>query len=341
MTEPLPAALAVDGGNSKTDVALIGGDGTVLALVRGPGMPIRLGEPTVSVIAGLIREAADLAGRPATDGPVADCLVACVANVDLPAEVHELERMLTERRFAGSTQVANDTFAVLRGGLDDVPAAGAARFWGVGVTCGAGINCIAVAPDGSTAGFLALGMTTGDWGGGMGLGMEAQWYAVRAADGRGPRTVLQQTVPAYFGLSEPLQVAEGLHVGQIPWDKVAGLAPLVLQAADAGDQVARNLVLRLADEIYLLVKSSVTRLGLGGQPVPVVLGGGVLASGNDLLIGTITRQIGADFPAAEVRVLRQPPVAGAALLGLDAAGAPVSAKQRLRAAFARRLAPLS
>ncbi|MGI9008026.1 MAG: N-acetylglucosamine kinase [Streptosporangiaceae bacterium] len=338
MTGPLPAALAIDGGNSKTDVALVDGDGTVLALVRGPGMPLRLGEPTVRVIADLIREAAARAGRLPAAGPVAECLVACVANADLPAEERELERMLRERRWAGTTQVANDTFAVLRAGLDDVPAAGAASYWGVGVTCGAGINCIGLAPDGSTAGFLALGMTTGDWGGGLGLSLEAQWYAVRAADGRGPHTVLQSAVPAFFGLTDPLEVAQGLHLGQISWDKLAGLAPVVLQAADAGDQVARSLVLRLADEIFLLVKSSVTRLGLTGQPIPVVLGGGVIASGNELLVGSVTRQITAEYPAASVRVLRQAPVAGAALIGLDRAGAPVAAKQRLREAFADRLA---
>ena len=35
--DPLPAVLAIDGGNSKTDVALVADDGTVLASVRGPG----------------------------------------------------------------------------------------------------------------------------------------------------------------------------------------------------------------------------------------------------------------------------------------------------------------
>ena len=37
MADGLAAVLAIDGGNSKTDVALIGWDGTVLAAVRGPG----------------------------------------------------------------------------------------------------------------------------------------------------------------------------------------------------------------------------------------------------------------------------------------------------------------
>jgi N-acetylglucosamine kinase-like BadF-type ATPase len=348
VSQALPAALAIDGGNSKTDVALVAQDGTLLALVRGPGMPVRLGPQTVRVIEELIGSAVRLAGlQHAGDdrvshhgtgnhGAVAAHLVACVANVDLPAEERELERMLSEQAWTGTTLVANDTFAVLRAGLDDVPVGGAQRYWGVGVTCGTGINCVGLAPDGSTAGFLALGMTTGDWGGGGGLGLEAQWNAVRAEDGRGPQTALREAVPAYFGLKEPLDVAEALHLGEISWDRIASLAPIVLQVAEAGDEVARGLVLRLAQEIFLLVSSAVTRLGLAAEPVPVVLGGGVVASGNSLLIERTTSLITAAFPAANVRVLRQVPVAGAALMGLDLAAASVEAKQRLRAAFANR-----
>lgn len=49
-------------------------------------------------------------------------------------------------------QAANGTFAVMRSGLDDGP-----PYWGVAVVCGSGINCVAVAPDGRTVRYLALG----------------------------------------------------------------------------------------------------------------------------------------------------------------------------------------
>ncbi|HEX6933132.1 MAG TPA: BadF/BadG/BcrA/BcrD ATPase family protein [Streptosporangiaceae bacterium] len=350
MNEGLPAALAIDGGNSKTDVALIARDGTLLALVRGPGMPTRLGQETTQVIEDLIRSAVKLAGQDADHpaghstgqadgdhvGLVAAHLVGCIANVDLPAEERELERLLSEQGWARNTVVANDTYAVLRAGLDDVPAAGADRYWGVGVTCGTGINCVGVAPDGRTAGFLALGQSTGDWGGGGGIGMEAQWHAVRAADGRGPQTALRAAVPGHFGLKDPLDLAEALHLGEVSWDRIASLTPVVMRVADTGDEVARSIVLRLADEVFLLVKSAITRLGMAAEPVPVVLGGGVLAAGNALLIDTTTRLITEAFPGSHVRVLRQVPVVGAALLGLDLAGATLEAKHRLREAFASR-----
>jgi N-acetylglucosamine kinase-like BadF-type ATPase len=341
VTDALPAVIAIDGGNSKTDVAFVGQDGTLLALVRGPRMPLRLGHDTIRMLGDLIGSAGELAGPAPAGGPRAAHLVACVANADLPSEEQELERILHEEGWAPSTLVANDTYAVLRAGLDDVPAAGASLHWGIGVTCGTGINCMGKAPDGRTARFLALGQTTGDWGGGSSLGLEAQWHAVRAEDGRGPQTALRQAIPAAFGMKEPLEVAEALHNGDLPWEQLASLPPVVFEVADAGDEVARDLVLRQATEIYLMVKSVIMRLELADAPVPVVLGGGIIASAHPLLIDNVSSLILAAFPAADVRVLLHAPVAGSSLLGLDLAHADVSAKHRLRAEFASRAAAQS
>jgi N-acetylglucosamine kinase-like BadF-type ATPase len=330
--------MAVDGGNSKTDLALIAADGSLLACERGPGMPAKLSQVNLDVIADLLTAAAATAGIGPGLRDIASQLVACVANVDLPQDERELERMLAAQGWTGSTRVANDTYAVLRAGLDDVPTAGAAQLWGVGVTCGAGINCAALAPDGRTAGFLALGQLTGDWGGGFALGLEAQWHAIRAQDGRGPQTVLRQLVPGHFGLPEPTDFAVAVHLGEVGLDRFGELAPLVLAAADLGDEVAREIVLRLAGEIALMVGAVVRRLDLAEAPVPVVLGGGVLASGNPVLIDAAAARIKSIAPAATVRVVQAAPVAGAALLGLDRIGAPVTAMHRLRDSFGLDLA---
>ena len=90
------------------------------------------------------------------------------------------------------------------------------------------------------------------------------------------RTALREAIPAYFGLREPLDVAEALHLGEISWDRLASLVPVIMQVADAGDEVARGIVLRLAKEIFLLARSAINRLGLDAEPVPVVLGGGTV-----------------------------------------------------------------
>ena len=56
--------LAVDAGNSKTDVALVAADGTVLGTARGGGFqPQIVGtEAAVEVIARIVELAADAAG---------------------------------------------------------------------------------------------------------------------------------------------------------------------------------------------------------------------------------------------------------------------------------------
>jgi N-acetylglucosamine kinase-like BadF-type ATPase len=194
-----------------------------------------------------------------------------------------------------------------------------------------------MAPDGRKTGFLALGDISGDWGGGFSIGMAGHWAAVRDQDGRGPRTALRQVLPAYFGLAEPLDVTVALHRGEVRYDRIRLLAPLVFEVADTGDEVAQNIVLRLAEEISLMAAAVIRRLDLTEAAVPVILGGGVLAANNPLLIGPITSLVAEVAPASTVRVVEAAPVLGAALLGLDRIGAPVSAMQRLREEFARRL----
>ncbi len=327
----LPAVLAIDGGNSKTDVALVAADGTLLVSARGPGLPgILTLEETIDVLGSTARLAAAQAGLdPAGARPqIARHLSACVANADLPEEEEQLADALRATGWTDSTHVANDTFAVLRAGLD-----GPGPHWGVAVTCGAGINCVGLAPDGRTSRFLALGTTTGDWGGGYGLGLEAIWWAIRAEDGRGPQTALREAVSAHFGLASMNDVAIGMHKGKLGWDAPLGLVPVLLEVAGSGDAVALDIVRRLAAEVCVMALTAMRRLGLSDQPVPVALGGGILAARDPLLTAEITRRLAGEAPRAAPRIVDIPPVAGAALLGLDHIGAPPGAQARLRGAY--------
>src|SRR5205085_10661524 len=69
-----PLVLAIDGGNSKTDLALVRGGGEVLALVRGGlSSPHHLGlDGALEVIDDLLERALADAGIANGHGPVAD-----------------------------------------------------------------------------------------------------------------------------------------------------------------------------------------------------------------------------------------------------------------------------
>ena len=322
--------LAIDGGNSKTDVALVAGDGTLLASARGPGINAHeVGvDQTVLILDAVVKQAAaQLDYRPS--GALARHTVACLANADLPEEEVEHATAVQALGWSESATVVNDTFAILRSGLPDTPG----PHWGVAVVCGAGINAVGVAPDGRVARYLALGTISGDWGGGYGLGLEVLWHAIRAEDGRGPDTALAGYLTRHFGVERVEEVTIGIHKGKIPDDDLTGLAPILLRASDEGDAVARTVVNRLAEEISVMAITAMRRLDLTALATPVVLGGGVMTARNPPLMSGITRRLTEAAPAAEVRVIDVPPVAGAALLGLDHVHAPAGAAARLRAAY--------
>ena len=152
----------------------------------------------------MLDDAVSTAGLDRNGARVAEIAEIFLAGVDFPAEEGELQDAVEARDWATRTGVGNDTFAVLR--------AGTAHGWGVAVVCGAGINCVGVAPDGRQVRFPALGAITGDWGGGYDVGIAALWAAARSEDGRGPRTSLERAVPAHFELATPLELAEAIHV---------------------------------------------------------------------------------------------------------------------------------
>ncbi|TMM16070.1 MAG: ATPase [Actinobacteria bacterium] len=312
-------AIAVDGGNSKTDVALVREDGEVLATARGVGgSPYHLGvDGSLGVIGGLLEQTG--ASLPVE---AAELLL---AGVDFPSEEEAVRAGIERRGWAQRVAVDNDTFAVLRAGTD----AG----WGVAVVCGAGINCVGVAPDGRQWRFRALGWTTGDWGGGPDVGREAVYAAARSEDGRGPKTVLERAVPAYFGLETPSELAEAVHFGRIDGARAMELAPVVVAAA-ADDPVAAAILDRLAVEVVALARVAITRLGLEREPVDVLLGGGLLRHPELGLLAAIERGLADVGPRITVQATSAPPILGAALLALDALDAEPSAYERVRSQLA-------
>ena len=318
-----PVILAVDGGNSKTDLALVRADGALLAHVRGPlSSPHHLGlDACVDLLQGMLDDAVLAAELDRNGSQVAEIAEIFLAGVDFPAEERQLQQAVEARNWAARTTVGNDTFAVLR--------AGTARGWGVAVVCGAGINCVGVAPDGRHLRFPALGAITGDWGGGYDVGLAALSAAARSEDGRGPATSLERAVPAHFQLRTPLEVAEAIHGGRIANRRLIELAPVVF--AEAGDDdVATAIVERLAAEIVALARVAITRLDLGREPVEVLLGGGLMRAGDGRLLGAIEADLREVGDQIVVHRTTSPPIVGAALFGLDALGAGEEARERIR-----------
>jgi len=302
--------LGVDGGNSKTALLVATTEGELVASLRGPGTNTHaVGPDGVADVIGV------LVAESGIDLPV-DHGVFFLCGADAPSDIAGLERAIGGRGWARDVTVDNDTFALLRAGTDAPDA--------VAVICGAGINVVGRAAGGRIARYPSLGWETGDWGGAVMLGREVLRLAARGEDGRGEPTALTEIVRDHFA-EETVEVVGGdVYYGRLPQYRLAELAPQVVAAA-AGDAVARSLIERLAVEIGLMARRAMRDLGVA--EADVVLGGGMLQTGEGLLYETVLERLpeGAHAVAAQ-----DPPSLGSALAALDAAGASVDAKARLR-----------
>jgi N-acetylglucosamine kinase-like BadF-type ATPase len=319
--------VALDGGGSKTDAVALTRSGEVVARARAGGSsPQQLGVGgTRTIIDGLMDE---LLGQVPGAGVLR--VHAYLSGLDLAEEVAAFRAAAAAAPWApadaSALVVDNDLFALLRAGTDEPDA--------VAVVCGTGINAIGVRSDGAVVRYPALGMISGDWGGGWHLGEQALWNAARAVDGRGPATALTTAVPAVFGLDTVGDLIRVLHFGEVPSSALSRACPAVFACADAGDEVARGLVDRQIEEIAVLATTTLRRLDLLESDVPVVLGGGVIAAGNGRLMGGVRAALAAAAPFARVVHVEAPPVVGAALLALSSAGADAAALRRARAEVA-------
>jgi N-acetylglucosamine kinase-like BadF-type ATPase len=335
------AVLAVDGGNSKADLALVAADGTLLAAVHGP----TISHQAVGLAKGManLRAIADAAaaGRSAgadrsavtraagADRPLGDLGVYCLAGADYPSDVRQLRRGIGGLGLTRETVILNDTFAALR--------AGSHRPWGVVLICGQGINGAGVAPNGRTIRFDGIGTYSGDWGGGGALGQAAIAAAVRSRDGRGPRTTLEKIIPTDLGVRSVGAMTRAFYSERIPESRVPQLAPIVFRTAAQGDAVARSIVDRLADELVAMASALIRRLRLGRLDPEIVLAGGVFRTTEPGFYERIEQGVAAVAPAARLVRLTAPPVLGAALLGLDRLApdgtTPTDVDRRLRTAL--------
>jgi N-acetylglucosamine kinase-like BadF-type ATPase len=304
------AVIAVDGGGSKTDAAVVALDGTVLGRALGPGCSHHfLGvADAVAVISDVVTSALAQAGE--VEVTAAHLYL---TGIDMPEESELIAAGLRPLPWAPADLVVdNDVFALLRAGTDASDACV--------VVCGTGINGAAIRSDGENARILALGHISGDWGGGSGLVEEVLWHAARAEDGRGPETALHDALLRWTGAASVHELSVELHHGTYDMRSTWAQVPEIFDIALAGDAIARSIVERQADEIVVLAAALVRRLDLADSPIPLVLGGGIAASGDALLYARIEQKRTELLPQASIIVEQLPPVIGAALLALGETG---------------------
>ncbi len=190
---------------------------------------------------------------------------------------------------------------------------------GVVIMSGTGSFCKGRNAEGAEEYAGGWGPLVGDEGSGYDLARDALAAVVRASEGRGGETMLTELMLSHFKLGDVQELKKRLYAPPIKRHKLAALARHVFTAAQAGDEVAAE-ILRTGG-VRLAQLASPVLLGLFGarERFPVALSGGILRE-ESVMTATVTSEVKKIRPRADVFAPAFQPVTGAVIIALESIG---------------------
>ncbi len=295
--------LGIDAGGTKTVALLADESGRVLARAQGGGANLRThGELGVEKVLHQVLEEAEETG-----GPRPEALALGMAGADRPEDEVVLRAILRRLGFRERVVVSNDARIAF--------VAGSPSRVGLALVCGTGSIAWGRNAAGEVARSGGWGWQLGDEGSGLWIGVRAVREALRAADGRGPATRLQDLLNEHFEIAAPGEILRAVYDGEFPRSRVAAFATRVEEAALGGDATAGGILETAARELALAASSVRDRLRLAPSAHDVVLSGGTFAA-----LPTLERAVATSLeaPGARIVFLREEPATGAVRLALEA-----------------------
>ncbi|HEU5299774.1 MAG TPA: BadF/BadG/BcrA/BcrD ATPase family protein [bacterium] len=308
--------LGIDGGASSTTCVVAGADGRVLGVGRGG--PIdhlyradgrRRTSRALKEAIGAARRAARL-GRGERVAAVAAGLTGLEPQSAASRHAVRIISRLLPARIVRATWDAEIAFLGAGGGRP-----------GVMVIAGTGSVALGRSAAGMTARAGGYGFLIDDAGGGVSIGAAGLRAVLGEADGRGPVTALSAMIARRLGDWPAIRARVYGEGGGRPL--LASLAPLVNDAARRGDGVARAILADAGRSLGALALAVARRLGMRGRSFDLYLVGGIFEMG-PAVIGPLRRAVRDGAPRCRIRRPRFPPVVGAALMALEAAGVAVT-----------------
>ena len=232
-----------------------------------------------------------------------------VAGFDWPSEKEPTLRAIGTLELTAPAEAVNDALLGLL--------AGSAEGWGIAVVSGTGCNCWGWDRHRRRTGQVTgASLLMGEAAGGTELIAKAVHAVAYEWTRRGPATQLTPALVRYFGARDVVDFLQGVTEGRIDLDSAA--APLVFQAAAAGDPVANDLILWAGHELGQLAVGVIRQLEFEALDFDAVLVGSMFNGGSPL-IEPMRATIHTIAPGARPVRLDAPPVVGAVLLGMEQA----------------------
>jgi N-acetylglucosamine kinase-like BadF-type ATPase len=309
-----PLLAGLDGGSTKTRLVVADSTGCVLGTAIGGSSNCGLvdAEKLTRNFDSLFRDVAHKIGTTSLD-----VVYIGSAGVYRPSDFATLEsviRRVTSVKL-GTIQVDTDAMIGLTGGV--------CRDSGIVLIAGTGSACFGKHPNGDSWQTGGRECLVDDRGSAYRIALEGLIAAVHSADCRGPATTLKDRLFEVLGIKTLPEIVARLHypeAGSAIVDKayLAGLAPLVFSAAQAGDLVAASVIEDELNELVHMIDVVVRKLNWTDQDVPLVLIGSV--ANRPEVRRTIAFRLKKIHPGVEVVRPVLSPEGGALLLAAKLAG---------------------
>ncbi len=255
--------------------------------------------------------------------------VFALAGVDFPVDERRLAGIPEAIGLGGRCRIVNDSFAALRAGTDQP--------YGVVIIAGTGSVIAGRNRKGVEYRSLGLGPDFGDYGSESDISEDALRAVADAFTGRGPQTELTRLLCEATGCLTVVDLLDGTARDRIDSTR---FAPLVMEAAAAGDPVSRSLLAHAGSMLGATAVHIIRTLGMEDTAFDLVLARALFNGGSSDLIDALEACIRPVAPDAHFHRLEIAPVVGSALLALELAGHRVApgARETLADALAETLA---
>lgn len=307
---PVAYFLGIDGGATNTHIVLCDCEGRPVG--QGQSGPSNYHIVGLEQAAASLSEAVSQALADSAISPNAiEAACAGMAGFDSESDIESLQGILTALRAACGLscrwRVLNDSVVAWAGTFNGRP--------GALISSGSGAVAFAVGKTGRSARADGLGHWLGDAGSGFDIGRSGLRAALAALDGRGPETRLSEHFCALAGNASQEWIGWIAALDSSiahAHEQLRSFAPIVFQAASAGDTVARTILNDAGAALAWTAASVLRKVGLLSQP-DVATAGTVLTQ-TSCFRQAFRSALESHVPGCRIVPARAGPANGAALL---------------------------
>lgn len=303
--------LGIDGGGTRTSGVVADETGKVYMQAFGEGsnpttMAREIFEEVITMLLNQLEQQ-----DPAIFSQLEVCFAGMAGVMESGLE-EEFEALLVKQLPAQTKiMVKNDAYNALYSGTLGNP--------GIVQIAGTGSITFGVNYDEETARCGGWGYLFDEAGSAFYLGNKALRAIFKYHDGSGPATVMTGRILEHFGITRVEELTAKIYGPEQPRQMIAQLCPIVIDAAESGDAVAKGIICEACENMMQCMETCHRQLFVADHPTVIVLAGGVFTKPQQFLwyLNELSKK---SLPNVVFRETRFAPIGGAIVGGLKAMG---------------------